>query len=205
MSDCLAGIILAVSSSDEESGFWMQMLALVIVAGAVGVWSLIKTRASRLKAKEQYYPEGARSRYAQPGRKVKRLKGLKDKCLAVFSERAQARSVVEEPVLNFGARDTAKEQKQRDKSAKERDLAGGMELLEPGFLVSVVENTKSDGQDSVMMRKLSFNELARRQQLGAVDSKSLKVYVTDGGRLYGKDITCKAMKELAERTSPQSR
>jgi len=83
---------------------------------------------------------------------------------------------------------------------RERDLASGMEVLELDFLLGVVENTRGDDKNDVMMRKLVFNELFRRQQLDAIDSSALKVYAVDDSSLYGKDIQCEAMKKLTERT-----
>jgi hypothetical protein len=83
----------------------------------------------------------------------------------------------------------------------DRDLGGGMEMLEMDFLLSVVENTKGEDKNDVTMRKLVFNELLRREQLDAIDSNALKVYTVDESRLYGKDIQCEAMKKLAERTT----
>lgn len=83
----------------------------------------------------------------------------------------------------------------------DRDVGGGMEMLEMDFLLGVVENTKGDDKNDVTMRKLVFNELIRREQLDAVDSKTLKVYTVDEDKLYGKDIQCEAMKKLTERTT----
>ena len=84
---------------------------------------------------------------------------------------------------------------------KERDLAGGMEMLEQDFLLGVVENTRGADKNDVMMRKLVFNELLRREQLDVADSNALKVYAINEGNLYGKDIQCEAMKKLTERTA----
>ncbi len=83
----------------------------------------------------------------------------------------------------------------------DRDLGGGMELLEMDFLLNVVENTKGDDKNDVTMRKLVFNELMRRDQVSAVDSQALKVYTVDEDKLYGKDIQCEAMKKLTDRTT----
>jgi hypothetical protein len=83
---------------------------------------------------------------------------------------------------------------------KDRDLAGGMEMLELDFLLSVVEHTKGDDKNDVTMRKLVFNELLRREQLETIDSNALKVYTIDESNLYGKDIQCEAMKKMTERT-----
>jgi hypothetical protein len=86
-----------------------------------------------------------------------------------------------------------------------RDLAGGMEILELEFLLSIVESTGGDNKNDVMMRKLNFDELYRREQLNEIDSGSLKVYAKDAKHLYGKDIQCQAMNELTIRTTRKSK
>ena len=86
----------------------------------------------------------------------------------------------------------------------DRDMGGGMEMLEMDFLLSVVENTKGDDKSDVTMRKLVFNELIRREEVDAIESNALKVYTVDEDRLYGKNIQCEAMKKLAERTTRKS-
>lgn len=83
---------------------------------------------------------------------------------------------------------------------KDRDLAGGMEMLELDFLLSIIEYTKGDDKNDVTMRKLVFNELLRREQLDTIDSSAMKVYTIDESNLYGKDIQCEAMKKMTERT-----
>ena len=81
-----------------------------------------------------------------------------------------------------------------------KDLSGGMEILEPDFLLSVVENTKGDDSNDITMRRLTFYELLRRNQLNTIDSNSLKVYAVNEHRFYDKTIQCEAIKVLAERT-----
>ena len=76
-------------------------------------------------------------------------------------------------------------------------------MLEQDFLLSIVEKTKGDDKNDVMMRKLNFNELLRREQLSVIDSTALKVYALNQGGLYSKDIQCEAMRALAERTKPR--
>jgi hypothetical protein len=90
-------------------------------------------------------------------------------------------------------------------TGKNKDLRGGMDLLELDFLLSIVENTKGNDQNDVTMRKLNFNEVLRREKLGQVNSKVVTVYAINRGNLYGKDIQCKAMGELAERTMRMNR
>jgi len=96
-------------------------------------------------------------------------------------------------------------EKLRSESATARrrgkDLQSGMELLGLDFLLSVVENTDSDDELDVAMRKLNFNELIRTEQLHAVDSNALKVYAMNKDGFYSRDAQCEAMKELAARTT----
>jgi hypothetical protein len=111
------------------------------------------------------------------------------------------------PLVEAPSPETAGQKKLKDETARERgrDLAGGMEMLELDFLLSIVEKTKGNDQNDVTMRKLDFNELLRREQLNEIDSNSLRVYAMDEGSLYGKDIQCEAMKELTIRTARKSK
>jgi hypothetical protein len=84
---------------------------------------------------------------------------------------------------------------------RDKDLAGGMEILDLDFLLSIVENTEGNDKNDVAMRRLTFDELLRREQLDTIDSNSLKVYAMNEGELYGKVIQCEAMKVLTERTA----
>jgi hypothetical protein len=89
----------------------------------------------------------------------------------------------------------------RRDSNRNKDLAGGMELLDLDFLLSIVENTDGSDKNDVSMRKFTFDELIRRQQQDTIDSNALKVYAVNDGNLYGKVIQCEAMKVLTERTT----
>jgi len=202
MSYSLGQVILAVSNSGGEDTIWMQMLVLVILAASVGIYGLVKTRTKPFGEEEQDYAGGAGSRRTQQHWRNKVLGGLKERGLGVFSKLAQSKAVIEKPVFDFGAGNITSEGKLKSELAggRGKDLAGGMEMLEQDFLVGVVEETKDKDKNDVMMRKLCFNELLRRGQLKAADSKSLKVYAKNEGNFYGKDIQCEAMKELAERT-----
>ena len=108
------------------------------------------------------------------------------------------------PSTDGSSPETAEQEKLKSESAKERDLASGMEMLELDFLLGVIEKTKGDDKNDVAMRKLSFNELLRREQQKHIDSKALTVYAVDEDNLYGKDIQCEAMKELTKRTTHKS-
>lgn len=209
MTHLKAEIILAVGGIDEENTFWIQMLVLVILVAVVGIVSLIKTRANRFKTQKQYWPEGAGRGHSRRGRQIEALeslKELKDKCLGIFLKTAQPKTITEGPMFDFEAADIASQGKQKNEidKARRKDVASGMELLELDFLLRVVENTKGDNKKDVMMRKLVFNELLRREQLAAVNSDALNAYTINEGNLYNKEIQCGAMKELAERTKPRS-
>jgi hypothetical protein len=77
-------------------------------------------------------------------------------------------------------------------------------LLELDFLLGVIENIDGVDKNDVAMRKLTFNEVLRRNQQNEVDSAPLAVYAVDEKGLYGKDIQCAAMKELNRRTDQKS-
>lgn len=109
------------------------------------------------------------------------------------------------PLVKGASAEIAGQGKLKDELGKERDLASGMEMLELDFLLGVVENTRGNDKNDVMMRKLIFNELLRRDRLGAVDSNALKVYAVNDGNLYGKGIQFEAMKKLTERTVRKSK
>ena len=88
---------------------------------------------------------------------------------------------------------------------REKDLAGGMEILDLDFLLSIIENTEGNDKNDVAMRRLTFDELLRREQLDTIDSNALKVYAMNEGSLYGKVVQCEAMKVLTERTARKSK
>ena len=88
---------------------------------------------------------------------------------------------------------------------RSEDLESGMELLELDFVLGIIENTEGTDKNDVMMRKLCFNEVTRRNQQNEIDSYALKVYSINENNLYGKDIQCEAMKEMALRTEHKFR
>jgi hypothetical protein len=100
-------------------------------------------------------------------------------------------------------RQAGRSEKLRSEPARRRtrDLQSGMELLGLDFMLSIVENTASDDDLDVTMRRLNFNELIRTDQLHAVDSNALKVYALNDDGHYDKHIQCEAIKELTARTA----
>ena len=177
-------IIAAAGNSEGEETFWIQMLVLVILASLIGLGGIIKAGANRSDDRKQNY---------------KALKKLKDKCLGIFSKAAQPEHIIKEHLFGFDGQTIAGEAEPKDKSAGEKDLAGGMEMLKVDFLLSVVENTRGSDKNDVTMRELAFGELLRREQLKSADSNALKVYAINKGNLYDKNIQCEAMKELTAR------
>lgn len=175
----LAGAILVASNSDGEETFWVQMLVFVLLAGGWGVYSAVRARVHKSRCHEQKVSASG-SWFV---RAVERVRGSAKAGGLDFE-------VVEPP---------CGEDLQKTLGAG-RDLASGMEMLGVEFLLSVVEDTEWADENDVTMRKLSFNELVRRDELGRVGSESLKVYAVDRDSLYGKNIQCEAMKELARRT-----
>jgi len=225
MKGLLIQTILAAGNSEGEDTVWMQMLVLVMIVAAWGIYSLIKTRAKKLKDQRQGYAEDTGSRSTQrrwrwqiqpTHRDTGRGKAVTQRPVAKVQEiRLHGRKPLEEIKLpslapamkaqvdksNQLISKPLKEIKDKPTRDREKDLHGGMELLELDFLLSIVENTKGDDEKDVAMRKLNFNELLRREQLNKADSSALKVYARNEGNLYGKDIQCEAMKELTVRTS----
>ncbi len=229
MNGLLIQTILAAGNSEGEDTVWMQMLVLVMIVASWGIYSLLKTRAKKLKDQQQDYPEDtgspgtqrrwhwqiqlsprdtARSKAVtqKPVTKIREIrlhgpKPLEEVKLPSLAPAMEAH--VDEPRELIGK--PLKELK--DKPAKERgkDLHSGMELLGLDLLLSIVEDTKGGDENDVAMRELNFNELLRREQLNEIDGNALKVYAVDEGNLYGKDIQCQAIKELTVRTARKSK
>jgi hypothetical protein len=53
------------------------------------------------------------------------------------------------------------------------------------------------------MRKIAFTELARREKLGDIESKVLKVYARNTENIFGKTIQRQAIEELTTRTGKE--
>jgi hypothetical protein len=166
--------LLAARNSEGDDTIWVNMLVIVILAVAFGIFSLAKAKANKSKVEDLPRPKREHTGKTFNSRK---------EWLSPLSGPARAKS-----------EDLHKK--------REKDLQSGMELLEMDFLLNIVENT-NDGSDEkdVVIRKLNFKELLRRGKLNQTDSKALRVYAINKGNLYGKDIQCEAMKSLAERTA----
>ncbi|MHC4143660.1 MAG: hypothetical protein ACYSUD_02660 [Planctomycetota bacterium] len=197
MAHFIAEIVLAAGNSDEDSTFWITMLMLVVLGGGVGIVSLIKTRVKRFKAQKQYRADIS-SRTYHP--RDEQIRAVKDKYIEFFLKTAPKKKITKEPMFDFETADKVSSGKHKE----DRDVSSGMEILDLDFLVKIVENTKGRNKKDVQMRKLVFDELLRRDQVDAVDSKALNIYTINKSKLYNKKIQSGAMKALAERTKPRS-
>ena len=123
----------------------------------------------------------------------------------IGDRRIEVRKSTGTRIVELGAaEETSGEVTMEKKPRTGRNLAGGMDLLEMDFLLGVIENTDGEDKNDVAMRRLSFNEVLRRNQQSDIDSAALSVYAIDEKDLYGKDIQCAAMKELTRRTEQKS-
>jgi hypothetical protein len=123
----------------------------------------------------------------------------------IGDRRIEVRKSTGTRIVELGvAEETTGEATMEKKTRTGRNLAGGMDLLEMDFLLGVIENTDGEDKNDVSMRRLSFNEVLRRNQQSEIDSAALTVYSVDEKGLYGKDIQCAAMKELTRRTEQKS-
>ena len=111
-----------------------------------------------------------------------------------------ASKIIEMPSPTKAASNVSNNESPKSGANRNKDLAGGMEILDMDFLLSIVENIEGNDKNDVTMRKLTFEELLRRKELDAIDSNALKVYAINDGNLYTKTTQCEAMKVLAERT-----
>jgi len=207
MNYFLIQAILIANIGDEESTFWIQILVFLVVAVSLGVYSLTKNNRSKDQQQNIAYTK-SRWRFQLPHKPVALRKGIVQEYIARMKDtRHHIPNLSQEPKLDFDSLSTASQKNPKNTLAteKNKDLQSGMELLELDFLLSIVENTKGNDQNDVTMRKLNFNEVLRREKLSQVKSKVLTVYAINRGNLYGKDIQCEVMGELAERTMRMNR
>ena len=176
---------LIAGIGDEGRTFWIQILVFLLLAVFCGVYSLVKNKQNESKDQQQNLAEETSTHHAK---------------------RRWRFQLPQEPILDFDSPDRASQEKPENElpEKKSKELHSGMELLESDFLLSIVENTEDNDQKDVTMRRLNFNELLRRKKLNQVNSKALKVYAINRGNLYGKDMQCEAMRQLAERTGHKS-
>jgi hypothetical protein len=196
MSEFLIVTILAQGSGGDDT-FWVQLLVIVVLAAGVGIYSLVRKKSHKLEEHQDYASyesaTGGQQRWRWKIQPVHKGHGeVKATVGAPLPKTQQAGSsavqVRKQRVFGFAS------------DEKGRDLHGGMELLELGFLLSVLEEMSSAEVSDVTMRKLSFEELLRRDRLSRISSKALKLYAKDEQGFYGRKIQCEAMKQLSQRT-----
>jgi hypothetical protein len=91
-----------------------------------------------------------------------------------------------EPTFQMTDSGVQKVPKHETVERKSGNVNAGMELLDLDFLLSVVETTNGEEMTDVTMRKLTFNELLRRENQNHIDSRALAVYVVDQNGQYGR-------------------
>jgi hypothetical protein len=123
----------------------------------------------------------------------------------IREKKSEVKNMAASKIMEVHSPAKAPEENLRSISSRNKDLAGGMEILDLDFLLSIVENTEGNDKNDVSMRRLTFDELLRREQQDTIDSNALKVYAINEGELYGKVIQCEAMKVLTERTTRKSK
>jgi hypothetical protein len=206
-------VYLAASDGDET--IWVQMLMVVILAAGGGIYAFIKTRpgprrgsrgpisihrnifnrgidgVSRLiKTTGRQIPLNRPAPLQGPGerRVISRTSNINYQTPAVIE------TVVQSDTQRSGG--PASE-------TKKRDLKSGMELLQGGFLVKIVEQPANAAGLDIEMQKMCFAEMQRRNELEAVSSEALETYTIDEAGHYGKTIQRQAMEELFRRTAQQ--
>ena len=182
-------VCLAAGNSEET--FWVQLLVVVILAAAIGIYTLAKSRAKHIRRNTsdeiietliEPQNNGSSSALHLPRRRLEAKPDFQS-------------SVLRPP--SFVIRHSTPSQKRRD-------TAGGMELLTGDFLAGVVEHIDSVDHPDIAMRSMCWKELARRGELGAVSSKALKKYILNEGGFFDKSIRREAMAQLAGRTQKET-
>jgi len=210
MNISLIQAILIAGIGDEENTFWMQIMVFLLLVVFWWVYSLVKNKQNEFKGQQQGLTEETsthhsrvRWRFQLPRKHIVLGKDIAQEYNTNMQDmRLHIPNLPQKSILDFNSPDSAGQQKPENGLAaeKSKDLHSGMELLELDSLLNIVENTETNNQNDVTMRKLNFNELLRRGKLNQVNSKVLRIYAINQGNLYGKDIQCEAMRELAERT-----
>lgn len=192
----------------------MQILVFVLLGTCWWVYNLVKNKADRFKDKGQdvvdeswgYRPKGRRQFKplnthiaGETNVRHKYAAGIQEKPLPAAEQSRQPNFDFDTPSITGQSRPEKKLLWQ-----KMKDLDSGMELLELDFLLSVIGNTEGSDETDLVIRRLGFDELIRRGKLGCISSYALKTYALNQDNLYGTDIQCEAIKELAARTAHQS-
>lgn len=177
--------MLASGTGDGNQTFWMVMLMIVLLSSGIGLWTLVRRKAGGTNSQDES------SDYSVAFQTATNQHTKADFPQESFGnsapEIARAAKLFNHPSKNPSRRKLA-------------DLESGLELLEQPFLAGVVSNTGGRSKLDIQMRKIAFMELARREKLGDIASKVLKVYAKNQENLFGKTIQCQAIRQLSVRT-----
>jgi len=196
MGEFLIVTILGQGNGGNDA-FWVQLLVIVVLAAGIGVYCLVRKRTHKGEEQEDY------TSYESAAGGQRRWRW---KIQPLHKSHSEAKTTVGTPAPTAyqSKLRTERVRKQRvfgfASDEKGRDLHSGMELLELGFLLSVLEDMSSAEVSDVTMRRLSFEEILRRDKLNRVNSKVLKIYAKDEQGFYDSQIQCEAMKQLNQRT-----
>ena len=196
-----------LAASDGEEAFWAQLLMIVMLAAGGGIYAFIKTRPASRRGKRG--PISIHRNILDHGiERVSRLiktagKRISLKRPAPQQSPGEYRVITQMPEINYQTH--AIVETVVKSGAKGRNLKSGMELLTGGFLVKMIESRfagAAAGLD-IEMQKMCFAEMKRRNELEAVSSEALKIYIVDKAGHFGKTIQRQAMEELFRRTGQQ--
>ena len=178
--------LLAAGAGDSEGTFWTVILTIVLLCCGAGIWSVAKRRKVEKdwQLEETLYPSDVQGKQVQS----------KKTAFEIISPEGELKADPAAPQQLHTGEASKVYQK------KISDLNSGLELLDLNFLARLVSNTDNADQSGIEIRKIAFSELARREKLGSIEGKVLKVYATNLKNLFGKFIQCRAIAELAGRT-----
>ena len=179
------GQVLASSAVSGDQNFWVTILMIVMLFSGVGLWTMIKKKPNGGNRQDED---------AEPFPAIQATTNQHIKADAALE------SLVETPDLRVAQAEIILIRYSNGRRRKFSDLKSGLELLELPFLAGVASDTGSRSKLDIEMRKIAFTELARRERLGDIESKVLKVYARNTENTFGKTIQCQAIKELAIRT-----
>jgi hypothetical protein len=171
----IGGSVFLLAAADGEDAIYLQLLVVVILAAAGGVYTLARSRAR--KGRPWHLP---------------RKPAFLSQLTSPRSAASQTAATVEPAVSEIPA-------------PKKRDTKTGLEIVNREFLVEVVERTDAVDNLDISMRSMCFDELVRRNELSALSSEALKVYVLNESEFFSKTIRREAMTQLAGRTGQKTR
>jgi hypothetical protein len=189
--------LLAAGNSEET--IWVQLLIVVILACAAGIYTLAKSRKRIRRYTQDNIIETIIESPPAASPNINKKQFVINSAPALHSPKGEgwvsASSSMKSPVKAAPVRFEFK-----TPVKKSHDTSGGMELLTRDFLVGIVEKVNCLDKPDIAMRSMCWNELSRRGELFALSSESLKIYILNDKGFFDKSIRREAMVELAGRT-----